>query len=246
LVTGYLSGFEDDHVFIKRLEQGVGESCLSVEKASAQEVEQQKLDDGTSRDAVEELLLVEAALVEVWGEECLAEAEGTMSGAIFEDLEGFEGAVGVVAVEPVADSFAEREVVKVTGELADRAVRNGDGIDETLVAHLFGTEEPEVKGRGLDVLEPCVEKEVAAANAEGNGVGGRLDGALEAGYKLGSGTLIGVEIEDPLMAERDIEESPILVRGPVVKDTLGDDGSGLAGDFYSSVGAERVEDVDVV
>jgi hypothetical protein len=76
-------------------------------------------------------------------------------------------------------------VVEIAGELADRAVGEGDGVDEALVAHLFGAEEAEVKGRGLHVAEPGAVEEVAALDAEGDICAGLLDGGEEGGAEGG-------------------------------------------------------------
>ena len=60
---------EHDHGFVDGLEQGVGEAGTAVEEAALEHVEQQELDQGAGGQAVEELLLVEAAAVEVALEE---------------------------------------------------------------------------------------------------------------------------------------------------------------------------------
>ena len=94
---------------------------------------------------------MEAALVEVAFEEGGAGAEGSGSGcgvarAIVQDLLGLKGGVVVVAADPMADALAEGEVVKIAGDLADRAVGDGDGVDEALVVKAARAEETHVEG----------------------------------------------------------------------------------------------------
>jgi len=56
---------EHDHGFVDGLEQGIGEAGTAVEEAALEDVEQQEFGQGPSGQAVKELLLVEAAAVEV-------------------------------------------------------------------------------------------------------------------------------------------------------------------------------------
>ncbi len=51
------------------MEQGVGDAGTAVEEAGLEDEEQQEIDQGPGRQAVEEFLLVEAAAVEVALEE---------------------------------------------------------------------------------------------------------------------------------------------------------------------------------
>ena len=172
-----------------------------------------------------------------------AEAEG--SGCTGYDP-GFEGAVSIVAFQPMADALAEGEVVEIAGELADWAVGNGDGVDKALVAHLFGAKEAEVERRSLDVPQPGPLQEVAPLNAEGDDLAWLLHGGEQCGAEARGDDLVSVEIEDPGMAEGDVHEAPVLVRGPVVEDALVDVGAGAARDLEGAIGAEGVEDVDVI
>jgi len=68
---------EHDHGFVDGLEQGVGEAGTALEETALEKVEQQKLDQGPSGQAVEELLLVEAAAVEVALEKGGRQGEGS-------------------------------------------------------------------------------------------------------------------------------------------------------------------------
>ena len=155
-----------------------------------------------------------------------------------------------MAVEPEADALGEGKVVEEAGELADGAVGDGNGVDEALVAHFFGAEEAHVERAGLDVLEPGVVEEIATLDAEGYGLvwasGGLGGGGEDGGAEVGGDALVGVEVEDPGVAEGDVLESPVLVVGPVGEGAGRDAGAGGLGDLGGGVGGEGVEDVDVV
>ncbi len=135
------------------MEQGVGEAGPAVEEAALEHVEQQKLDQGPGGQAVEELLLVEAAAVEIALEEGGGQAEGFLAGAVLEDLLGFEGAVGVVAGDPVADALGEGVVIQRVLQIPHGTVHHGDGVYQPLVVHELGPEEADVPGRGLHMAE---------------------------------------------------------------------------------------------
>lgn len=127
------------------------EAGRAIEEAALAEVEQEEFDDGSARQAVEELLLMEAATIEVALEKGGAQAEwgstgGDVAFSVGEDLPSLQGGVVVVATDPVADPFAEGKVVEIAGDLADRPVGDRDGIDEALVAYACGPEEPHVEG----------------------------------------------------------------------------------------------------
>src|SRR5262249_2799507 len=71
-------------------------------------------------------------------------------------------------------------------------------------------------------------------------------GAGDARDELRRHALVGVDVEDPGMAERDVGEPPILVRGPVVERALRHRRSARAGDLDGAVPRHRVVNVDVV
>src|SRR5690348_10672906 len=65
----------DDHVFVQRLQHRVLQPGAAVEEATLAEVEQQELEEGALRQAIEEPLLVVAARVEIALRESLHPAE---------------------------------------------------------------------------------------------------------------------------------------------------------------------------
>ena len=133
-------------------------------------------------------------------------------------------------------------------EVGDRAGELEMLVDGAGVAGALGADEAEIKGRELGVFEPGVEEEVAAAEAKGGEVGGEWGG--EAVVHLvdqgGGGALVGVEQEDPGVAEGEGAEGEVALRGEVVEVALVEVSAVGAGDLRSAVGAEGVEDVDVV
>ena len=96
------------------------------------------------------------------------------------------------------------------------------------------------------MFEPSAVEEVAALDAKGYVLGGIVGGVLEAAFEFGRDALVGVEIEDPGMAKGDVFEAPVLVSGPVVEGAGGDVRAVLAGELEGAVGAEGIEDMDVV
>jgi hypothetical protein len=246
-----LFGFKDDEVFVDGLQGGVGEAGGAVEEAAFDDVEKDEFDERAAWEAVEEFLLVEAALVKIFhrerGTEMGEDASGGCVGLpVGEDLLGLKGGVLVVAVEPVAVALAEGVVIEIAGDAADGAVGDGDGVDEALVAQVGGKKEAQVEGRGLDVFEPGAVEEVAALYAEGHVLAGVVGGVLEAAFEFGGDALVGVEVEDPGVLEGEIGDGPVLMGGPVVEGALVGVGSGSLCDGEGVVGAEGVEDVDVV
>jgi len=135
------------------LEQGVGEAGAAVEEAPLEELEQQELDKGPGGQAVGELLLVEAAAVEIALEEGGGHAEGFLEGAVLEDLLGFKGAVGVVAGKPVAEALGEGIVIKRMLQITHGTIHHGDGVQQAVVVHELGPEEADVPGRSLHMAE---------------------------------------------------------------------------------------------
>ena len=109
-----------------------------------------------------------------------------------------------------------------------------------------GTEEADIEGGCLDVFEPGAVEEVAALNAEGYVLMGVIGGVLEVAFELGGDALVGIEVEDPGVFERDVDEGPVLVGGPVVEGALVGACTGGLCDLQRVVGRVGVEDVDVV
>jgi hypothetical protein len=73
----------------------------------------------------------------------------------------------VVLLYPAGDAFGEGVVVERVTELGYGAVDLEDLVDGTGVARAFGADQADIEGRDLGILEPGVEEEVAAADAEG-------------------------------------------------------------------------------
>lgn len=175
-------------------------------------------------------------------------AEGWVLEALAEvDEVGFHGGVEVVFPYPVADAFGEGEVVERVVQMGDGAADLEDLVDGAGVVGAIGADEADVEGGDLGVLKPGAEEEVAAAELKGGGAGwAGEDGALHFGGELGCGALVGVEEEDPGVAEAEVSEGGVAVLGVVVKGALSDGGAGGLGDFDGAVGGVGVEDVDVV
>ena len=75
-------------------------------------------------------------------------------------------------LDPASDAFGEREVIERIAELGNGTIDLEDLVDGAGVAGAFGTDEADVVGRDLGVLEPGVEEEVAAAHAKCCGLTG--------------------------------------------------------------------------
>ena len=69
-------------------------------------------------------------------------------------------------LDPARDPFGEGIVVERVAEFGDGAIDLEDLVDGAGVAGAFGTDEADVEGRDLGVLEPGIEEEVAAADAK--------------------------------------------------------------------------------
>lgn len=97
------------------------------------------------------------------------------------------------------------------------------------------------------MFEPGAEEKVAAAEAESGGFGRHGENKLlHLPRKVGSGTLVCVEKEDPRIFEGNRGERGVAVGCVVVEGTdVGVCACGL-GDFEGGVCGLRVEDVDVV
>ncbi len=73
--------------------------------------------------------------------------------------------------DAVGDALGEGVVVEGIAEVGDGAFDLDDLVDGTGVAGAFGADEADVEGGDLGVLEPGVEEEVAAAEAEAADLG---------------------------------------------------------------------------
>src|SRR6185437_1451478 len=100
--------------------------------------------------------------------------------------------------------------------------------------------------RELRVLQPRSPQEVAAADAKGAEIHGRLrGGALNLDGELGRGSLIRIENEDPRMTKWDLHGGVALPRVGI-EGAPGNGGAAGAGDLDRAIGGVGVEDVDVV
>jgi hypothetical protein len=72
-----------------------------------------------------------------------------------------------VLLDPARDPFGEGIVVERVAEFGDRAIDFHNLVDGAGVADALGADESDVEGRYLGVLEPGVEEEVTATDAEG-------------------------------------------------------------------------------
>src|ERR1700681_1914317 len=89
-LLGQFRGLEHDHGFVKRLQQGVIEAGAAIEKAALAHGEQEKFYERARRQAVEQLLLMSAAPVAVFGQEGQQRVEGPRGSAIVHDLLRFQ------------------------------------------------------------------------------------------------------------------------------------------------------------
>src|SRR6185295_6535606 len=114
--------------------------------------------------------------------------------------------------QPVCHALAEGMVIEISGELADWPVRNGYGINQTLITHPLRSKQTHVI-RGCDsVLEPPLSPEVSAFDPKGNFVSRILHGLSNTRGKFWGDALVGIQIKHPWMSKRDIREPPVLVR----------------------------------
>ena len=148
--------------------------------------------------------------------------------------------------DPVGEPLGEGHVIERRGELTGVAFDLDELVDVARVVDAANAQQAHVVGRELRVLQPCSPEEVAAADAEGADVCRRLGGgALDLEGELGRGALVGVEDEDPRMAEWKLHCGVALTRVGV-EGARSDGGAARAGDLGGAVGGVGVEDVDVV
>src|SRR6185437_17083314 len=106
----------------------------------------------------------------------------------------------VVLRNPVRYTLRKRHVVQGRGELAGVAIDLHELVDVACVVDLADAQKAHVVRRELRVLQPRSPQEVAAADAEGAEIHGRLrGGALNLDGEFGRGSLIRIENEDPRM-----------------------------------------------
>ncbi len=70
-------------------------------------------------------------------------------------------------LDPAGDALGEGVMVERVAEFGDWAIDFEDLVDGAGVAGALGADEADVEGGYLCVLEPGVEEEVAATDAEG-------------------------------------------------------------------------------
>src|SRR5712664_1328949 len=108
-------------------------------------------------------------------------------------------------------TLAEWIVVQVAGQVTYGPVRNGNRIDQTLVAHLFRAKQAQVIRTHLDVFQPAVSPKVPTLDSKRNLVSRILDGFPEAYGKLRRHTLVGIDVKNPRMPKWNVRERPTLV-----------------------------------
>lgn len=186
---------------------------------------------------------MKAAAVEVALEKRGGQAERFLDGAVLEDLLRFEGAVGVVAGDPVTEALGEGVVIERILQITHGAIHHSDGINQAFVVHELGPEEADVPGRGLHVAQLPALEVVAAPDAVSNEPRIWVAGdGLEFGGGFGGETLIGVNVKDPRITERNVAQTPVLVRCPVIEGTLNDARTRGGCDVLGAIGAARVVD----
>jgi hypothetical protein len=110
-VSGEFLSLEHDHVLVERLQHGVMETRGAVEKAELAHIKQHKFEERPTGYAIEQLLLMKTALVDIFFEEGLTRTELLVRRMILHNLQRFKGAVGIVPVQPVRHALAERIVI---------------------------------------------------------------------------------------------------------------------------------------
>src|ERR1700761_1786469 len=160
-----LFGLENDEVLIECLKGGVGEAGGAVEDCAAEEDHIEPLDERPAGKAVEDCLLMDASGVKVGVAQC-GDERWVLQALVADDQLGLHGGVEIVLLDPTSDAFGEWEVIERIAQLSDGAVDLEDLVDGAGVAGALGTDEANVEGRDLGVLEPGVEEEVAAAHTK--------------------------------------------------------------------------------
>jgi hypothetical protein len=70
-------------------------------------------------------------------------------------------------------------VVEIPAEFPNRPIRDGDGVDQSLVVHLFRAKQPQIIRGRLNVFEPALPPEIPPADSKGDFVFGALASALD-------------------------------------------------------------------
>ena len=127
------------------------------------------------------------------------------------------------------------------------AVDDRHRVHQPLEADVPRLEEAHDHARRHRVADPLAQEEVLPAAVEGHlgarGVGGDR---LDLGAQLWGHALVGVEVEDPRVAEGDGVHRPVLVGRPVVEGALDHAGALGQRDLLRAVLAQAVEDDDIV
>src|SRR5260370_25616603 len=96
------------------------------------------------------------------------------------------------------------------------------------------------------MFEPAAEKEIAALNSKGYVRARTLNRFANARHQFRRHSFVGVNVKDPGVLERDILQSPILVRRPVVKGALRNLSSRRLRDLNRPIRAIGIVNVDIV
>ena len=165
-----------------------------------------------------------------------------------DDLEGLERAVAVVLVEPVVDALGEHEVQV---RLVERADFGADllalavpVVDEAHALHVEQTHL--VGGVAACPLEPLAHEHELVRDVEAVLLGIALEELVDLLDELGCESFVGVEVEDPLVLERDVLDGPVALLAERLEGVDVGAGAGGSGELNGAVLRAGVEHVDVV
>ena len=124
----------------------------AIQESSLGTVEQKKFQEGTRWHAIKKFLLMETALIPVFGKESLRHAELLVGRPILQDLACLQRAVGIMTLHPMGHPFAEGIMVQESVQICHRTLRNRDWVYYPFVTHFFRTKHSDVIGRIYRVL----------------------------------------------------------------------------------------------
>ena len=107
---------------------------------------------------------METTTVEITLKEGSPQAEGLLTGSVLNNLLRFEGAVGVVAGEPVLKAFGKRIMIEWMLQISHWPVNNRDAVHQSLKMHKLRTEETDILRRRLYISKMAALKKVAATD----------------------------------------------------------------------------------
>ncbi|MEA5423642.1 hypothetical protein VB777_10650 [Synechococcus sp. CCY9202] len=112
--------------------------------------------------------------------------------------------------------------------------------------HELRPEEADVPGGGLNMAEMAILEKVAALDAVGNKLRIRDAGdGLELGGSFRSEALVCINVKKPCVLERDVPETPVLMRCPIVEGALDDARARIGGNLLGAIRAAGVVDDNI-